>query len=224
MLAFAGLTWADVKKVEFPGFGQSWDGLKNNLVDAAFAQTTSGKCFEAASSARGLYWPPLPHGDKEGWKRLTEKGPFFQPNFATEGASVSKDKPHEGAAYPYPILIAYSDAKDEVVYAMTKAMIELFPKYKDAAPGINGWALERQNFKWAVPYHPGAINYFKGIGKWTAEAQAHNDKLIERQKVLKAAWDEVMAKTIADDAAFEKAWLETRAKRLEAAGFAAIYK
>ena len=103
-------------------------------------------------------------------------------------------------------------------------MIELFPKYKDAAPGINGWALERQNFKWAVPYHPGAINYFKGIGKWTAEAQAHNDKLIERQKVLKAAWDEVMAKTIADDAAFEKAWLETRAKRLEAAGFAAIYK
>ena len=25
---------------------------------------------------------------------------------------------------------------------MTKAMIELFPKYKDTVPGINGWALE----------------------------------------------------------------------------------
>jgi len=224
MLAFAGLTWADVKKVEFPGFGQSWDGIKGNLVDAAFAQTTSGKVFEAAASPRGLYWPPLPHADKEGWARLTAKAPFFQPSKGTEGANLSPEKPHEGATYPYPILIAYADQKDDVVHAMTKAMVELFPKYKDASPGINGWALARQNYEWAVPYHPGAIRYFKEIKTWTDKAQAHNDKLLARQGVLKAAWDEISAKNIADEKAFEASWAELRAKKLEAAGMAAVYK
>jgi TRAP transporter TAXI family solute receptor len=224
ILAFGGLTWDDVQKVEFPGFGQSWDGIKNNQVDAAFAQTSSGKAYEVAGSPRGLTWPPLPHADKEGWKRLTDRAPFFQPSLGTEGANLSKDKPHEGATYPYPILIAYAEQKDDVVYAMTKAMIELFPKYKDGSPGINGWALERQNFKWAVPYHPGAIRYYQEIGKWTEEFQKHNDRLIERQKVLKAAWDGATAKAISDDAAFEKAWLATRAGKLEAAGFKAVYR
>lgn len=224
ILAFGGLTWADVKKVEFPGFAQSWDGIKNGQVDAAFAQTSSGKAFEVASSPRGLFWPPLPHNDKAGWKRLTDKAPFFAPNMGTEGATLSKDKPHEGATYPYPILIAYAEQKDEVVQAMTKAMIELFPKYKDSSPGINGWALERQNFTWAVPYHPGAIAYYKSIGKWSDAAQKHNDKLIERQKVLAAAWAEAKSKPAADDAAFEKAWMAVRAEKLKAAGFDPVYQ
>ena len=111
-----------------------------------------------------------------------------------------------------------------MVYAMTKAMVELFPKYKDSSPGINGWALERQNFEWAVPYHPGAIRYLREIKKWSDGAQAHNDKLLARQAALKAAWDEVSAKSIADEKAFEAAWLELRAKKLEAAGMPAVYK
>lgn len=224
ILGFGGLTWNDVKKVEFPGFAQSWDGIKNNQVDAAFAQTSSGKCFELASSPRGLFWPPLPHSDKDGWKRLQSKAPFFQPNTATEGATLSKEKPHEGAAYPYPILITYADAGIDLVHSMTRAMVEQFPKYKDSTPGINGWAIERQNFAWAVPYHDGAIKYFKSIGKWTDVAQKHNDKLVERQKVLKSAWDEVASKNIADEKEFEKAWMATRATKLEAAGFEAVYK
>ena len=224
ILAFGGLSWADVKKVEFPGFGQSWDGIKAGLVDAAFAQTSSGKAFEVAASPRGLVWPPLPHADKNGWARLKTKAPFFQPSNGIEGANLSKEKPHEGATYPYPILIAYADQKDDMVYAMTKAMVELFPKYKDSSPGINGWALERQNFEWAVPYHPGAIRYLREIKKWSDGAQAHNDKLLARQAALKAAWDEVSAKSIADEKAFEAAWLELRAKKLEAAGMPAVYK
>jgi TRAP transporter TAXI family solute receptor len=224
ILAFGGLTWNDVKKVEFPGFGQSWDGIKANQVDAAFAQTSSGKAFEVASSPRGLVWPPLPHADKAGWERLKAKAPFFQPSKATEGANLSKEKIHEGATYPYPILIAYADQKDDVAYAMTKAMLDLFPKYKGTAPGIDGWALERQNFEWAVPYHTGAIKYLKEIGKWSPAAQAHNDKLLARQATLKAAWDDVNKQTFADDKAFETAWLAARAKKLEAAGMPAIYK
>lgn len=224
MLAFGGLTWADVKEVEFPGYGQSLDGIKNNQVDAAALITTAGKAYEIASSPRGLHWLPMPHADTEGWKRLLARAPFYQPNIATEGAALSKDKTHEGGTYPNPVMIAFAPAKDDLVYAMTKAMVEQFPRYKDATPGINGWAIERQNFRWAVPYHPGAIKYYAEIKKWSADDQAHNDKLLERQKLLKAAWDEVMAKTIADEGEFEKAWIAARQSKLTAAGFSAADK
>ena len=223
ILSFANLTWDDVKKVEFPGFGQSWDGIINNQVDAAFATTTSGKAYQLEASPRGIFWPPLPHNDKEGWKRLQDKAPFFAPNVATEGAGLSKENPNEGAAYPYPILISYADQNADLVYNMTKAMVTLFPKYQGSAPGINGWALDRQRFEWAVPYHDGAIRYFKEIGKWTDAHQKHNDNLVKRQQVLKAAWAEAVASKVADDA-FVKNWMAIRAKRLEAAGMPVVYR
>lgn len=224
ILSFANLTWDDVEKVEFPGFGAAWEGLVNDQADAAFASTTSGRAYQLEASPRGLFWPPLPHDDEEGWQRLQDAAPFFLPNNASEGAGLSKESPHEGAAYPYPVLIAYVDQDPDLVNAMTKAMVELFPNYKDAAPGINGWALERQKFDWAVPYHEGAIAYFKEIGAWTDEHQAHNDRLIERQKVLKQAWETVTAENIDDPEAFKSAWMETRAEALEEAGFKPIYR
>ena len=223
ILRFANLTWDDVKKVEFPGFGAAWDGIVNNQVDAAFATTTSGQAYRLEASPRGLIWPPLPFNDKEGWARLNEAAPFFIQNLATEGAGLSATKTHEGPSYPYPILLAYETQDKALVHAMTKAMVELFPKYKDSAPGINGWALDRQKFDWVVPYHDGAVEYLKQAGVWKPEHDAHNAKLVERQKVLKAAWDKVVGEKL-DDAAFEQAWQKARREALEKAGFNPIWR
>ncbi len=66
-------------------------------------------------------------------------------------------------------------ADAELVYNMTKAMVELFDDYKDGAPGNVGWDIKRQVFAWAIPMHDGAIRYFKERGLWTAEHQKHND-------------------------------------------------
>lgn len=224
LLAFAGLTWDDVVRVEFPGFGASWEGIVNDQSDAAFATTTSGQAYQLEASPRGLFWPPLPHDDAEGWARLTAKAPFFVPNVATAGAGLSEENPHEGAAYPYPVLIAYEEQDEDLAYAMTKAMVELFPHYDGAAPGINGWALERQKLAWVVPYHAGAIRYFAEIGVWSDELQAHNDSLIERQEILAAAWAEAAADAPSDEAAFAEAWMAKRAEALEAAGLDPVYR
>ncbi len=89
-----------------------------------------------------------------------------------------------------------------------------------AMPALKGWALERQAFKWAVPYHESAVKYWKEIGAWSADMDAHNNQLIERQDVLQAAWATMKGKNIADDAAFKKEWLSVRAAALEKAGLA----
>jgi uncharacterized protein len=147
MLGFADMTWDDVERVDFPGFGASWEGMINNQVDAAFAATTSGQAYQLEASPRGLTWVVFPHDDDEGWQRLQQRAPFFARHMATEGAGLSEDNPHEGAAYPYPVLISYVDQETDLVYNMTKAMVELYPEYEGAAPGASGWASRQADLR-----------------------------------------------------------------------------
>lgn len=218
ILAFANLTWDDVTKVEFGGYGASLDGIINNQVDVAFSSSIAGKAYQIAKSPRGLVYPVMAHSDKAGWARLQKTAPFYFPFMGSEGAELDKDNKVESASYPYPILMTYDKQDPAVAYAMTKAMVEIFDDYKDAAPGNNGWAVERQKFAWVIPYHDGAIRYWKEKGLWKPEHQAHNDKLIERQKLLAATWKSVLAGNHADDKAFQQAWMKARADALAKAG------
>jgi TRAP transporter TAXI family solute receptor len=218
ILAFANLSWDDVKRVDFGGFGAAMDGIINGQADAAFTSSISGKAYQLAKSPRGIVYPVISHADKAGWERMNKTAPFFFPFMGAEGADLDKDHRVESASYPYPILMTYDRQDADSVYAMTRAMVETFPDYKDAAPGNVGWAVERQNFAWVIPFHDGAIRYWKEKGLWKPEHQAHNDKLVARQKVLADAWKAVLASAPADDKAFEQAWMKARADALTRAG------
>jgi TRAP transporter TAXI family solute receptor len=218
LLAFANLTWNDVKKVEFGGFGQAMDGIINNQVDAAFSSTISGQAYKIASSPRGLRYPVFAHADKTAWARVQKIAPFFVPAFGTEGADLSPDKKAEAATYPYPVLMTMAPTDTDLVYNMTRAMVELFDDYKAGAPGNVGWDLKRQIFAWAIPVHEGAVRYYKERGVWTAEHQKHNEALLKRQATLAAAWKAYKANAPADDKEFARGWMKARAAALTQAG------
>ncbi|HUF86800.1 MAG TPA: TAXI family TRAP transporter solute-binding subunit [Thermohalobaculum sp.] len=219
-LAYGGLTWDDVEIVEFGSFSDSWTGVVNGQVDAAFASTNSGKAYEAAAGPRGLYWPPIDPSNEEGLARMRAVAPFFAPMTATVGADIDGTDGVPTAGYAYPVLTAMVDQDEDLVYNMTKAMVELYPDYKDSAPGINGWALEDQDFNWVVPSHEGAIRYLKEAGVWTDEAQAHNDKLVARQAALQAAWEELKAENPEN---WDEAWAEKRRQALADGGFEVVF-
>lgn len=217
VLSFANLTWADVKKVDFGGFGQAMDAIAGNQVDAAWSSTISGQAYKIASSPRGVRYVTVPHADKDGWARMQKIAPFFVPAFGAEGADLSAEKKVEGATYPYPVLMTMKATDTELVYNMTKAMVELFDEYKDGAPGNVGWDVKRQVFAWAIPMHDGAVRYFKECGLWTAEHQSHNDALLRRQEVLAAAWTAYKAKAPSAEDAFARGWMAARTEALQKA-------
>ena len=79
--------------------------------------------------------------------------------------------------------------------------------------------MDRQKFEQAfVPFHPGAIRYYKEIGAWTPEAEANNQKNLHRQSVLKTAWDAFVTTAPEDYVEFEQAWLVAREIALAGAG------
>ena len=114
--------------------------------------------------------------------------PWYVPHMAVEGPTISGDGIQVFSS-AYPFLVALAETDDTLVYSMVKVMLEHFDEYKGNAPGANGWAIDRQKFDQAfVPYHPGAIRYFKEIGIWSEAAEKTNQANLHRQQVLQDAW------------------------------------
>lgn len=224
-LAGGGLTWDDVQKVEFPSWGAATRAVREGQADCWIASTNSGGVYELADSPRG-YQPahmPKPEDDPAAWKRLQTWAPYFEPNMGTIGAKpVSEQTPHMGGTYGYPIIATYANQDAELAYQQTRMIVELNDQYKDAFPGNDGYAMDRQRFAWVIPFHEGAVRYYKERGAWKPEHDAHNAKLIERQQVLADAWDAALTERDAKNVAikdFGALWMTHRTAALEKGGF-----
>lgn len=224
-LAFGGLTWDDVERVDFPGYARSFDGIIAGNADAAFTTSVTPPAQQLASSSRGISWPVLDPDDSEGWERMATVAPYFQPHLVTAGAGgVSADNPVHSASYPYPIVIGNSSLDETVAYSLIKAMQEQYDYYKDSAPGANGYALENQDLSWVIPFHEGVIRYYEEIGIWNDELQAHQDYLVHRQDLILEAWDNFIDSAPSDDDAFTQAWMQARAAALNSAGMDLVFE
>jgi len=67
-----------------------------------------------------------------------------------------------------------------------------------------------------IPYHDGAIRYFREIGVWTPAAEAKQQENIYRQEVLMQAWESFLPGAPQGYGEFEQAWLSYRTSALEA--------
>jgi TRAP transporter TAXI family solute receptor len=224
-LAAGNLGWNDVQKTDFPSWGASARAVIEGKADCWIANTNSGPSYELANSPRKYSPAAMPDQKKDAaaWQRLRKWAPYFEPNSATIGAApVSKDNPHLAGTYGYPIITTYDFQDPEIVYQQTRLIYELFPAYKAAWPGNDGFALEKQRLQWVVPYHEGAVRYFKEKKVWTEAMDRHNQDLLRRQGVLQNAWnraqDEAQSQKIGA-AKLPELWMKIRTEELKKAGF-----
>ena len=224
MLACGGIGWDDVERVDFPGYNAMWTGIVNGHVDAAYATTVSGPTRKLEASPRGIFWPSVPHDDPDCWQRMMRLAPYFSKHMATRGAQISVEAPHEGVTYPYPLLIGLDRTDSSLVYAMARVIHRHYDEFKDADPGAIGWALDRQLKQWVVPWHKGTVKYFRELGVWSEADEAHNQRLLKRQSVLQAAWDEHTGDDYVDADEFRSAWQMRRVAALEAAEFDPVWR
>jgi TRAP transporter TAXI family solute receptor len=218
LLAYAELTWDDVERVEVGGYNASIDAILNNRADAAGGACNSPPFLRVEASPRGLRFPALPHDDADAIARVRQRLPWYVPHLAYEGPTL----PAEGLEVftsAYPLLVGLDTSDEAMAYSTVKIMHRHYEEYRDAAPGAMGWTFERQKLEQAfLPFHEGAIRYFKESGMWTPAAAAKHAENLARQAILRAAWDAFLPAAPEDYKAFEQAWLAARLKALEAAG------
>ncbi len=228
-LAWAGLTWDDVKKVVVPGWKQSAEAVINGQADATYGSTVSGAYNKLAASPRGLFWTAFPHDNDAAWARAQKVAPWWARTTVKKAIAGEKNTtgkfPYQGNVQPYPIFVATTKLTDDVAYNFTKAIFTKYDDYKDAHPAMNGYLLERQNLKWVFPYHPGSIKYFKEAKVWGDAEEKHNQNMLKRQATLQSAWKAYMAANKdKDDDAFNKGWQSARSAALQKAGMDVPFK
>jgi hypothetical protein len=216
LLAFAGLTWSDVQKVEFPGYAGSLKGLVEDKVDAAITIPTASIMYELESSHMGIYWPEFPASDKEGWARVRKVAPWISPGKEDRGAGLKKGQPRELPIYSYPQLVTYAKQSAGEVYALLKALDETYDLYKDTDPVMPDWAVSKAGKSPAgAPFHEGAIRYLKKRGIWKADDDQWNNQFLQRMKKIQNAWktaiEEATEKRISEKD-FSDFWLKKKSE------------
>ena len=216
-LAFGGLTWDDVEKVEFASYGASLNGLIEGSVDA-IGGTTNGGIIKAAASPKGAKLLELPADNTEGWARLVKLAPFLTPAMETKGIDIEAGHPKAVAQQRFPTAFLYADSDPDLVYNFIKAVHKSYDIYKSSHQDMPNWEVHLAGKTPAdVPFHEGAVRYLKEIGVWTAEDQAWNDARLAHMKKVQAAWEKAVdtaqeQKIKSKD--FPAFWLKERAKAL----------
>jgi len=67
------------------------------------------------------------------------------------------------------LLISRADLSMDVVYLMVKTLIENYNELKAVNPVLADWTQEAAVRELPVPYHPGAIKYYKEKGLWNSK-------------------------------------------------------
>ncbi|SMY08837.1 TAXI family TRAP transporter solute-binding subunit [Flavimaricola marinus] len=206
VLAFAGLTWDDVEAVEVPGYSQGLQAVLDGNVEAAGAVVGASILREIEASSRGIGWLPVPADDSDGWARINETAPLFAPATMINGPGATPDAPVPLMGYRYPILSVLTETSADEVYDVTKAIVEGYDLYKDAAPVMVNYDPNRAGHPpYDAPCHEGAKRYFQEIGIWTDADEDWNERRIARMTAVQEAW--LAATEAADDQSLaDKDW------------------
>jgi TRAP transporter TAXI family solute receptor len=212
-LAFANLTWKDVKPVDVAGFGDAIKSLIAGKLDVCHVDGGSGLGAQAAAAPGGLYWIPLPIENKEGWKRFRKIYPFSAPMQPKHGINIPKDNTTWYGGVHIPAIFAHATESEDTIYWMAKAIAESLPNYENILkPVMSWWAVESfLKVPKLIPVHNGVIRYLKEKGLWTDEMEAHNKMLLKKEEMLNAAWkatqNEADEKKLSDKK-FKELWLK----------------
>jgi TRAP transporter TAXI family solute receptor len=209
-LAYANLTWKEVQKVVFASYSQALRGLIEGSVDAGLG-ISSPPFYELAASRRGIWWPEFPPSNKEGWKRLKAVAPYMLPAHCYGGPGM----PPQGidtVTYSFPLVVTYDWKDEELVYQFAKALDVNFPLYKDSYPMLASFERKQAIVTGLeVPFHKGAVRYFKEIGIWNQEFESWQKNRLENQNRLTASWSAATAEAAKKGLKgeeFSKFWLK----------------
>lgn len=159
ILKAAGLSYADLSKVEYLPFGESVELMKNRQLDATLQSAGLGvsSIRDLATSVK-IVVVPVP---AEVVKNVGDDA--YQVAVIPAGTYAGQDADMPTAAIPN-FLVTHSGVSDDLAYAMTKELYENIDGLYAAHNAAKAIKLENAVKGMPVPIHPGAERYYKEKG------------------------------------------------------------
>jgi TRAP transporter TAXI family solute receptor len=77
--------------------------------------------------------------------------------------------------------VADDRTSDDIVYRTVKTIHENYDEFTTYFSSAAAWTVENALREPRIPYHPGAIRYYREIGAWNAEMDALQERLLAAQ-------------------------------------------
>jgi TRAP transporter TAXI family solute receptor len=158
ILATAGLTEKDIKPVLVPNVVRSADDFSNGAADAFYFAFGAPKVREVDATTGGIRMVEIdPKGmdaarkiEKWGYLTTIKPGPAF----------VGVDHPMQVYSFDN-LLFTSAKASDEFVYKVLDALVKNKADLVAIQPVLREFSPAFAYKQYEVPYHPGALKYFK---------------------------------------------------------------
>jgi TRAP transporter TAXI family solute receptor len=175
-LASAGLAWNDVKVIPVPAVNDGVDALVHGRADVTEHALNSAKTkeAEAAVGVRHVSIDCSPQGEA----RLRAAVPGYYPRWVKAGTATAVVEDTCFLAYD-TYLSAGKGVADQVVEAALKALWDNESQLAPIHPMLKEWTRDRAvGADVTIPYHTGAIRFFKERGAWKPELDQLQQKLL----------------------------------------------
>jgi TRAP transporter TAXI family solute receptor len=166
-----GLKPADVVQVRVSNLNDGVRNVPEGKVDAAFTAVGIG-VVEEANAMEPIRFLSMPN---------TEAANKI---LARYGASVVKSDPAAGIkgdtfVIGYPLqLVSSAKVSDKAVATLLKAWWDNLTEIQSIHPLLKRWTKDTQAIaNFTVPYHSGAVRFYKEVGLWTAKHEARTKEI-----------------------------------------------
>lgn len=175
LLAAAGLT-GKVEVLTFPNVNEAARGLAEGRADALVYLPTVAALMEVSRTSH-LYAVTVPkevvekvhQGDASIMYGIWKKGEAF----------AAQDTPSMFFGCGMAVRASLAPG---VVETILRTLYDHYDEYKGAHSVLPEWSLKNAIRIHVIPFHPGAIAYFKEKGIWTAAAEKRNQELISQRR------------------------------------------
>ena len=176
LLSSAGLSWSDVRVVPVPAVNDGVDALIQGRADLSAHAINAAKVREADASVGVRHVPA--DCSAEGDKRIRAAVPGYYGRVVKAGGAAAVVEDTCVVAYDV-YFAAGKTVPDQVVEAALKAVWNDIAQLVPIHPMFREWTRERAvDPDVTIPYHPGAIRFYKERSVWKAGMDQAQQKLL----------------------------------------------
>lgn len=177
MFATCGMSVQDVKTVPVPEVVAGVRAVMEGRADAAATAAVGMGIVTEADAKVGIRFLPVCE-DPKGVRVAQGIMPGGHVKIRRAGPAGLKQ---DTLLWQYGIAIASSThMPNEVAYTLVKTWADNWKQLEPIHPQLRGWRPEVFVDKLAtIPYHPGAINFYKERGLWNAEMDRNQEILLK---------------------------------------------
>ena len=180
VLGTHGLSDTDVKVIPFRNISECSQLVKEGMADVGMTNTAyPAISIDEITASKPVYFISLSKESIE--KVLSKLGAVW-----TEVAIPANAYKGQPSAIPtiggYGVFVSRPDLDEKLAYSIVKAVYDHQQEFWSYHAGAKSWTLENTVSMWVLPYHPGAIRYFKEKGIWKGDMDAKQSRLLEKFK------------------------------------------